>query len=86
MTELLKAIGVRLGLLTNGEDWMLVHRGESFTYVTWNAPPSGSRSRSRCGPSQASLRPVASSASRTATPWTSFWPPSGEAGFLLPAL
>jgi hypothetical protein len=38
ITELLKATGVRLGLLTNGEDWMLVHRGESFTYVTWSAP------------------------------------------------
>ncbi|WP_376796422.1 type IIL restriction-modification enzyme MmeI [Thermogemmatispora sp.] len=40
MMELLHACGVRLGLVTNGERWMLVHapRGETTCYVTWSAP------------------------------------------------
>ncbi len=42
MTELLRGAGsegVRLGLLTNGEQWMLVHapRGETAGYATWQA-------------------------------------------------
>lgn len=40
MTELCRATGVRLGLVTNGEQWMLVDapRGETPAYVTWYAP------------------------------------------------
>lgn len=43
MTELLRGSaggGVPLGLLTNGERWMLVHapRGETAGFVTWEAP------------------------------------------------
>ncbi|MBX5451644.1 MAG: restriction endonuclease, partial [Thermogemmatispora sp.] len=40
MMELLHACNVRLGLVTNGERWMLVHapRGETTGYVTWSAP------------------------------------------------
>lgn len=42
MTELLRGAGtegVRLGLITNGEQWMLVHapRGETAGYATWQA-------------------------------------------------
>jgi hypothetical protein len=42
MTELLRGVapeGVRLGLVTNGEQWMLVHapRGETAGYATWQA-------------------------------------------------
>jgi hypothetical protein len=42
ITELIRgtgADGVRLGLLTNGEQWMLVHapRGETAGYATWQA-------------------------------------------------
>jgi hypothetical protein len=39
MMELLHATGVRLGLLTNGEQWMLVNapRGESTGYISWYA-------------------------------------------------
>jgi len=37
MTELLHAIGVPLGLVTNGEHWMLVYapRGETTGYASW---------------------------------------------------
>nr|BBH92344.1 hypothetical protein KTA_05430 [Thermogemmatispora argillosa] len=40
MMELLRACNVRLGLVTNGERWTLVHapRGETTGYVTWSAP------------------------------------------------
>jgi hypothetical protein len=39
MTELLHATGVRLGLITNGERWMLVDapRGETTGYASWYA-------------------------------------------------
>jgi hypothetical protein len=39
MTELLHATGVRLGLVTNGERWMLVDapRGETTGYASWYA-------------------------------------------------
>src|SRR4029077_14837425 len=39
MTELLHATGVRLGLVTNGEHWMLVDapRGETSGYASWYA-------------------------------------------------
>jgi len=39
MTELLHATGVRLGLVTNGEHWMLVDapKGETTGYVSWYA-------------------------------------------------
>lgn len=39
MTELLHATGVRLGLVTNGERWMLVDapRGETSGYASWYA-------------------------------------------------
>jgi len=39
MTELLHATGVRLGLITNGERWMLVDapRGETSGYASWYA-------------------------------------------------
>ncbi|MEI6415060.1 MAG: type IIL restriction-modification enzyme MmeI [Pseudomonadota bacterium] len=37
MTELLHATGVRIGLVTNGEHWMLVDRGETTGYASWYA-------------------------------------------------
>jgi hypothetical protein len=39
MTELLHATGVRLGLVTNGEHWMLVDapKGDTTGYVSWYA-------------------------------------------------
>lgn len=39
MTELCRATGVRLGLVTNGEQWLLVDapQGETPAYVTWYA-------------------------------------------------
>lgn len=39
MGELLKAVSVPLGLVTNGEQWMLVHasRGKPTGFVTWQA-------------------------------------------------
>ncbi|MEK6750694.1 MAG: DNA methyltransferase [Chloroflexota bacterium] len=39
MMELLRATGVRLGLVTNGEEWMLVDapRGETSAFVSWYA-------------------------------------------------
>jgi len=39
MAELLRGAGVRLGLLTNGEHWMLVHAqsGETAGFVSWYA-------------------------------------------------
>lgn len=39
MTELLHATGVRLGILTNGEHWMLVDapKGETTGYASWYA-------------------------------------------------
>ena len=39
MTELLHATGVRLGLVTNGEHWMLVDapKGETSGYASWYA-------------------------------------------------
>jgi len=39
MMELLRATGVRLGLVTNGEAWMLVDapRGETSAFVSWYA-------------------------------------------------
>ncbi|MBX3000928.1 MAG: hypothetical protein KF893_20570 [Caldilineaceae bacterium] len=39
MMELLHAAGVRLGLLTNGEQWMLVNapRGETTGFISWYA-------------------------------------------------
>jgi hypothetical protein len=39
MMELLYAAEVRLGLITNGEHWMLVHarRGESTAFISWYA-------------------------------------------------
>lgn len=39
MTQLCRATGVRLGLLTNGEQWMLVDApvGETSAYVSWFA-------------------------------------------------
>jgi hypothetical protein len=40
MTELLHAADVPLGLVTNGEHWMLVHapRGDTSGYASWYAP------------------------------------------------
>jgi len=40
MTELLHAADVPLGLVTNGEHWMLVHapRGETSGFASWYAP------------------------------------------------
>ena len=40
MTELLHGTGVRLGLVTNGEHWMLVDAppGETTSYASWFAP------------------------------------------------
>ncbi|MFN2135596.1 MAG: hypothetical protein ACK2UK_06555, partial [Candidatus Promineifilaceae bacterium] len=40
MMELLHATEVRLGLVTNGEHWLLVQakRGESTGYISWYAP------------------------------------------------
>ena len=40
MTELLHATDVPLGLVTNGEQWMLVHapRGETSGFASWYAP------------------------------------------------
>ncbi|QDU88397.1 hypothetical protein Pla175_17730 [Pirellulimonas nuda] len=40
MTELLRGAGVRLGLVTNGEQWMLVDapKGETAGYASWYAP------------------------------------------------
>jgi len=39
MTELLRATGVRLGLVTNGEHWMLVNapKGETTGFISWYA-------------------------------------------------
>ena len=39
MTELLHATGVRLGLVTNGEHWMLVDapKGDTTGYISWYA-------------------------------------------------
>ncbi|KKK80703.1 hypothetical protein LCGC14_2820820, partial [marine sediment metagenome] len=39
MMELLHATNVPLGLITNGEQWMLVHapRGETTAFVSWYA-------------------------------------------------
>jgi hypothetical protein len=39
MAELLRASGVRLGLVTNGEHWMLVHapKGETTSFISWYA-------------------------------------------------
>ena len=39
MAELLCGAGVRLGLVTNGEHWMLVHAlpGETSSYISWYA-------------------------------------------------
>jgi hypothetical protein len=39
MLELLRATGVQLGLVTNGEQWMLVNapRGETSAFVSWYA-------------------------------------------------
>ena len=39
MTELLRATNVPLGLVSNGEDWVLVYApvGETASYVKWNA-------------------------------------------------
>jgi hypothetical protein len=39
MAELLRATGVRLGLVTNGERWMLVHAqaGETSGFISWYA-------------------------------------------------
>lgn len=39
MLELLKATNTRVGLITNGEHWMLVNapQGESTGYITWTA-------------------------------------------------
>lgn len=39
MTELLRATGVRLGLVTNGEQWMLVDapRNETSAFISWYA-------------------------------------------------
>jgi hypothetical protein len=39
MLELLRATGVQLGLVTNGEQWMLVNapKGETSAFVTWYA-------------------------------------------------
>ena len=39
MTELLHGTGVRLGLVTNGEHWMLVDapKGETTGYASWYA-------------------------------------------------
>lgn len=39
VAELLRATGVRLGLVTNGDTWTLVHakRGGPTTFVTWEA-------------------------------------------------
>lgn len=39
MAELLRATGVALGLVSNGEDWMLIHAapGQATSYVNWNA-------------------------------------------------
>lgn len=39
MLELLKATNTRVGLVTNGEQWMLVNapQGESTGYITWTA-------------------------------------------------
>lgn len=39
MVILCRASGIRLGLLTNGEEWTLVHAsdGNSSTFVTWHA-------------------------------------------------
>jgi hypothetical protein len=40
MMQLLRATGVRLGLLTNGEHWMLVDapRNETTAFISWYAP------------------------------------------------
>ncbi|PWB56029.1 MAG: restriction endonuclease [Anaerolineales bacterium] len=39
MLELLRATGVSLGLVTNGEQWMLVHapKGETSAFISWYA-------------------------------------------------
>lgn len=39
MADLLRATGVRLGIVTNGERWMLVHAqaGETASYISWYA-------------------------------------------------
>ena len=39
MMELLRATNVRLGLITNGEQWMLVDapRGETSAFISWYA-------------------------------------------------
>ncbi len=52
MMELLHATEVRLGLVTNGEQWMLVDapRGETSGFTTWT-PACGLRSPSPCAPS-----------------------------------
>ena len=40
MVELLRGTGVRTGLITNGEQWMLVYapQGETTTFALWNVP------------------------------------------------
>ena len=40
MADLLRGSDVKLGLVTNGEQWMIVHapRGETASYVSWFAP------------------------------------------------
>lgn len=40
MADMLRAHGVKLGLLTNGEQWMLVHApvGETSSFISWYAP------------------------------------------------
>lgn len=40
MVELLRGTGVRIGLITNGEQWMLVcaPQGETTTFALWNVP------------------------------------------------
>ncbi len=66
MTELLHATGVRLGIVTNGEHWMLVDapKGETTGYASWYAA-LWLKNHSRFAPSELCYRPVGSSTSPT---------------------
>jgi len=77
MMELLHATETRLGLVTNGEQWMLVDapKGETTGFASWRGtPPFGSRSPSPCGPSAVCWGSTVSSRWTRRTPWGRCWP------------
>src|SRR5208337_1799071 len=77
MMELLHATDTRLGLVTNGNDWMLVDapKGETTGFASWRGTPLfGSRSPSPCGPTAVCWGSTVSSRWTRRTPWGRCWP------------